>query len=230
MRVELRGVSKGRDGEALPAADAAYASGEAVLAIAETDERPTVLGLIASGRMIPDAGTVTIDGAADGASLRRRVALVDAPPVCDPEPNATVAGVTAEELMFAGRPSNPAAARRWLGEHGFADLARTTIGSLAPKERIELLMQLTAMRPEVEGLVLVAPDRHRGEPAEWWGIAQRFAADGYAVLVVAGAAAARALGVEPVEEAPVVEHTEPGADAAPEASESKGGATPEERR
>ena len=112
MRVELRGASKGRNGQALPLADVEYASGEAVLAIAETEQRPTVLGLIASGRMRPDAGSVTIDGAADGADLRRRVALVDAPPVCDPEPNVTVTAVTEEELMFAGRTSNPKAARR----------------------------------------------------------------------------------------------------------------------
>ncbi|HWT33389.1 MAG TPA: hypothetical protein VN107_06460 [Microbacterium sp.] len=212
MRVELQGVSKGRNGQALPAADVEYASGEAMLAIAETEQRPTVLGLIASGRMRPDAGSVTIDGAADGADLRRRVALVDAPPVCDPEPNVTVTALTEEELMFAGRTSNPKAARRWLAENGFADLARLPIGDLPPRERIALLMRLTTMRPDVEGLVLVSPDRHRGEPAEWWAVAQQLAADGYAVLVVAGAAAARVLGLlpEPVEEQPpVVERAEP---------------------
>ncbi|WP_052226929.1 hypothetical protein [Microbacterium mangrovi] len=203
MRVELRGVRKGKDGEVLPPADVAYASGEAVLAVAETEQRPTVLGLIASGRMVPDAGTVAIDGTADGRALRRRVALVDAPPVCDPEPNVTVTGLTVEELMFAGRPSTISAAKRWLAEHGFAELARRPIGELVPRDRIELLMQLTALRPEVEGLVLVSPDRHRGEPAEWWETANRFAADGYAVLVVAGAAAVRVLAELPEEDAGV---------------------------
>jgi hypothetical protein len=193
MRVTLSGVSKGKDGGALPVTDVLYASNTATLAIAETEERPTVLGLIASGRMVADTGSVTIDDVADTKSLRRRVALVDAPPVCDPESSATVGGVTIEELMFAGRPSTIPAAKRWLTEHGFGHLARTAIGDLEPRERIALLMELTAMRPEVEGLVLVSPDRHRGEPAEWWTIAQGFAERGYAVLVIAGAAAVRVL-------------------------------------
>lgn len=223
MRVELRGVSKGKDGEALPPADAAFGSGEAVLAVAETEQRPTVLGLIASGRMVPDAGTVTIDGTGDSRSLRRRVALVDAPPVCDPEPNVTVTGLTVEELMFAGRPSTVPAARRWLAQHGFGDLARHPIGELVPRDRIELLMQLTALRPEVEGLVLVSPDRHRGEPAEWWQTANRFAAEGYAVLVVAGAAAIRVLAELPEPEDAAV--AEDGAEPEPEPTTDAGSAS-----
>ena len=77
MRIELTTVSKGRRGEALPPTSLAYVSGEARLALAETEQRPTVLGLIASGRMAADAGTVTVDGRTDAAALRRAIALVD---------------------------------------------------------------------------------------------------------------------------------------------------------
>ena len=115
MRITLNAVSKR---PALDTVTLTYATGEAVLARAETEQRPTVLGLLASGRMKPGAGTVTLDGEPDAAAIRRVVALVDAPEVSDPAPNVTVAGVTAEELMFAGRPSGPRAVKTALSSLG----------------------------------------------------------------------------------------------------------------
>ncbi|MBM7506185.1 hypothetical protein ACFPER_03635 [Agromyces aurantiacus] len=193
MRIDLRGVAKGRRGTALPATTVAFESGRATLATAETEQRPTVLGLLASGRMRPDAGSVEIDGRADASDLRRRVALVDAPGVSDPAPNVTVAGVAAEELMFAGIPSNPISVARWLGDLGLADLARTPIADVEPGPRLRLLTELALLRDGVEGLVIVAPDRHGGTPDAWWGLARGLAGRGYAVLVVAGDAAASAI-------------------------------------
>ncbi|WP_292860313.1 hypothetical protein [Microbacterium sp.] len=196
MRVELDGVAKGRRDAALPPTSLTYSSGRATLATAETEQRPTVLGLIASGRMAPDAGAVSIDGAAGRravSDLRRRVALVDAPDVSDPAPNVTVAGVVGEELMFAGLPADPISARRWLHEHGLRGLSRLPIGDLAPRERIRILLELAAVRPRVDGLVLVAPDRHGGDPSAWWSLAEEFAARGLAVLVIAGEASRAAL-------------------------------------
>ena len=107
MRIELRGVGKGRRGQALAPTTIGYESGRATLARAETVQRPAVLGLLAAGRMRHDTGTITVDGRADAAAIRRAIALVDAPGVSDPAPDVTVAGVAAEELMFAGIPSNP---------------------------------------------------------------------------------------------------------------------------
>ncbi|WP_353814599.1 hypothetical protein [Agromyces sp. SYSU T00266] len=193
MRIDLHGVAKGRQGRALPATTIGYESGRATLARAETEQRPTVLGLLASGRMRPDAGTVTIDGRADAASIRRRIALVDAPDVSDPAPNVTVAGVAAEELMFAGIPSNPVSVSRWLADLGLDGLARTPIANVDPLDRLRLLTELALLRDGVEGLVLVSPDRHGGDPAEWWSLARRLADRGYAVLVIAGDAAAAAI-------------------------------------
>ena len=70
MRVRLDEVQKGRRGEALGTTSLTYRSGRATLAVAETEQRPTVLGLIASGRMRPDAGTAAL--ADSSASLARR--------------------------------------------------------------------------------------------------------------------------------------------------------------
>lgn len=196
MRIALDAVAKGRRDVALPATTLAFSSGHATLAVTETVQRPTVLGLIASGRMSPDAGAVTLDGATGRhatAAIRRRVALIDAPDVSEPAPNIAVAGVVAEELMFAGRPSDPISARRWLDAQGLRQHARVPIADLASADRTRLLLELAAARPGVDGLVLVSPDRHGGDPARWWALAEEVAARGLAVLVIAGEASAAAL-------------------------------------
>ncbi|WP_400997285.1 hypothetical protein [Agromyces sp. GXQ0307] len=208
MRIDLHGVAKGRHGRALPATTIGFESGRATLAHAETEQRPTVLGLLASGRMRPDAGTVTIDGRVDAAAIRRRIALVDAPGVSDPAPDVTVAGVAAEELMFAGVPSNPVSVARWLDDLGLERLGRTPIANVAPRDRLRLLAELAILREGVEGIVLVAPDRHGGDPGEWWELARRFADRGFAVLVIAGEASAASIAaaelVEPLADRVVV--------------------------
>ncbi|WP_211217944.1 hypothetical protein [Microbacterium luticocti] len=193
MRIELHEVTKGRRALALPATSVVFETERPQLAIAETEQRPTVLGLIASGRMGADTGTVTIDGRADAARLRRQVALVDAPDVCDPAPDVTVAGIACEELMFAGRPSNPISARRWLEANGFGPYARTPVADIPPHVRIALLLELTALRDEVRGMVLVSPDRHGGDPIAWWRLVEEFARRGYAMLAIAGVASAMVL-------------------------------------
>jgi len=193
MRVELTDVAKGRRDLALPATSLVYRSGRATLAIAETEQRPTVLGLIASGRMRADAGTVRLDGARASRALRRRTALIDAPDVSDPPPNVSTAGMVGEELMFAGRLADPLSARRWLDEHDLRGLARVPIGDVPATDRVRLMLELAVLRPGIEGLVLVSPDRHGGDPRAWWQLAHEFAGRGYAVLVIAGQAAASLL-------------------------------------
>ncbi len=196
MRISLDAVAKGRRDVALPPTSLVFVSGRATLAVTETAQRPTVLGLIASGRMTPDAGTVALDGETGRhatAAIRRRIALIDAPDVSEPAPNIPVAGVTAEELMFAGRPSDPISARRWLDAHGLRHYSRLPIADLAPAERVRLLLELAALRSGVEGVVLVSPDRHGGDPARWWALAEEFAGRGLAVLVIAGEASASSL-------------------------------------
>ncbi|MGC0368867.1 hypothetical protein [Microbacterium sp. SLBN-111] len=193
MKIVLDAVTKGRAQRALPETSTSFETGRATLVVAETEQRPTVLGLVASGRMKIDGGSVTIDGRMDAGQLRRRVALVDAPVVSEPSPNVTVTGVVAEELMFAGQAPTPFAAQRWLEGLGLESVASLPIGNVDAPQRIRMLLELAALRKGVDGLVLVAPDRHGGEPAAWWRIAEEFAERGYAVLVIAGHASLTAL-------------------------------------
>jgi hypothetical protein len=193
MKITLDSVAKGPRDTALPATSVSFETGQAALSRAETEQRPTVLGLIASGRMRPDSGTVSIDGRTDFGAMRRRIALVDAPDVCEPAPDVTVAGIVAEELMFAGLASHPLAVRRRLAELGAAEYARYAIGTVPPTVRIRLLTELALLRAGVDGVVIVSPDRHGGDPVEWWRFARELAGRGIAVLVVAGDASAAAI-------------------------------------
>ena len=195
MRIELTGVTKGPQGVALPETTLAFSSGRATLAVAETAQRPTVLGLIASGRMTPESGTVTIDGETDRRALRRRTALVDAPDVSEPTPSVIVAAVVAEELMFAGKASDPISARRWMHAHDLHGVSRLPIADLAPTDRLRILLELATLREGVDALILVSPDRHGGDPAEWWNLALRYASRGFAVLAIVGESSSIALGL-----------------------------------
>jgi hypothetical protein len=193
MRIVLRDVSKGKDGQALPPTSLEFHTGQVRYALAETEQRPTVLGLIASGRMRPDTGDVTIDGDASTKQLRRQVALVDAPDVSDPHADISLAGVVAEELMFAGLGATPLHARRWLSRLGYSELASVAIGNIDPAARVRILCELAVLRDGVEAIVLVSPDRHGGSPDGWWRIAREFADRGFALLVIVGGSAAVAL-------------------------------------
>lgn len=197
MIITLSEVSKGRHMSALPPISTEFSSGHATLAVAETAQRPSVLGLIASGRMRPDSGKVSLDHGSDTPELRRRVALIDAPEVNDPSPEVTVFAVVAEELMFAGLPAGPRATVRALDELDVREWRSWTIGTVPPIVRIRLLTELAALRDDVEGIVITAPDRHGGDPADWWRRANELAARGYAVLAIAGVASATALGIRP---------------------------------
>ncbi|WP_174843778.1 hypothetical protein [Cryobacterium sp. TMT2-23] len=193
MRVTLSEVSKGPNRAALPLTSLEFHTGTVTLARAETERRPTVLGLIASGRMRPDSGTVTVDDRTDYGAIRSLVALVDAPGVCEPAADITVAEVVAEELMFAGRIGHRRAVARMLAAFGLADEARSSMADLEPDARIRLLTELAVLRDGVEGLVICSPDRHGGDPLGWWTVTNGLSARGYAVLVIAGDASAHAI-------------------------------------
>jgi hypothetical protein len=183
IRVTLRDAAVGSGREAaLPPVTASFGPGSATLLATEGGNRPTVLSLVASGRMKLDGGSVeAVDGDGDGntlsaARLRRAVALVDTPLVADHSDDVSIATVVREELALARSNRRADRPAEYSDGHGF--------GSLSADHRLRLLIDLALRRPDVAALVITSPERHGGDPALWWRVVRETAARGIAVLVV----------------------------------------------
>jgi hypothetical protein len=157
-----------------------------VLAV-ETDERPMLVSLLATGRMKPDAGTATVDGADDRALLRRRTALVDTPFVAEPTGGVSVGTIVREELSLADRPSSRADVQSALDERGLGEYRRVPIRALPPASRVRLLCDLALLRDGVDVLVVTSPERHGGAPADWFGELLALTERGASVAVITDA-------------------------------------------
>jgi hypothetical protein len=191
IKVTLRDAAVGAGREAaLPPVSASFGPGFPTLLATEGGNRPTVLSLVASGRMKLDAGSVEgVDESGitlSPARLRRAVALIDTPLVAEHSDDVSIATVVREELALAR--SNRRADRpvEYSDRHDF--------GSLSAEHRLRLLIELALRRPEVAALVVTSPERHGGDPALWWRVVRETAARGIAVLVVTDAATVAHLG------------------------------------
>jgi hypothetical protein len=172
-RIVLEGAAVGRGPTAaLPPVSLDARPGSVTVVATEGGQRPTVLSLVASGRMAIDAGTVEAE--------RRRIALVDTPLVAEHPGDVRLETVVREELALAGRHGT----RRALGALDLVEWARRPFGSLPSADRIRLLAELALQRPGVDALVVTSPERHGGEPAIWFRALREIAARGTTVLVV----------------------------------------------
>ena len=185
IRVTLRDAAVGTGREAaLPPVSTTFAAGTPTLLATEGGNRPTVLSLVASGRMRLDAGSVAAvdsEGSAlSSAQLRRAVALIDTPLVAEHSDDVSIATVVREELALARSNRRTERPAEYLDRHDF--------GSLAADDRLRLLIDLALRRPDVAALVITSPERHGGEPALWWRVVRETASRGIAVLVVTDAA------------------------------------------
>jgi len=181
IRVTLRDAAVGSGREAaLPAVSTTFGPGFPTLVATEGGTRPTVLSLVASGRMRLDTGSIeAVNEAGDtlsAARLRRATALIDTPLVADHSDDVSIATVVREELALARSNRRADRPAEYSDRHDF--------GSLPADHRLRLLIDLALRRPEVGALVITSPERHGGDPALWWRVVRETAARGIAVLVV----------------------------------------------
>jgi len=189
MRIALERVTIGEGlGASVPELTATIAEGVPTVLAVETAERPMLVSLLLGGRIRPDSGRVTIDGADDADALRRATALVDTPVVAEPTAGLSVASIIAEEFSFAGLPSSRRAVRHFLHRHGMADYAKVPVRALPPLRRTRMFTELALLRPGVDALVITSPERHGGDPAAWYDALVEVAARGTTVAIVTDAA------------------------------------------
>lgn len=173
----------------LPALSLTLAESEVTVVAVETDERPMVLSLLLGGRLALTGGSIT----PRENERRERVALVDTPFASEPTPGVALSVVVAEELSFARLPSNGRAVRAFLDSHGLAEYAAVPMRSLPATARVLLLCELAAQRPGVDVLVVTSPERHGGDPAEWYSTLTSMAARGLTVAIITDTATSRLL-------------------------------------
>ncbi|THG29539.1 hypothetical protein [Naasia lichenicola] len=168
MRIQLKNAAIGAGASAaLPPLSMTLESGAVGVIRTTGTARPTRLGLLLGGRMKPTSGEVLLDGRRDPRGLRKLVAVVDAPGIAEPPAGVALHRAVATELALGGHRSRRPDAMRVLDRHGLKARAADLVESLAPEQRIALLIDLAASRPGIAALVLVAPHRHGGDPALW---------------------------------------------------------------
>jgi energy-coupling factor transporter ATP-binding protein EcfA2 len=215
MELEANGISvRGPHAPMLDATSVTVADRQLVLLAGYPGPGHVAASLALSGRLKTDTGQVWLDGKADAALLRRSVAVVDAPGITEPDDALPVQTVVGEELAMSGRKAGRKTVLAWLDEHAAAEHVDKRFEHLPVAARTRLLAELTVARPDVKVVILTMPDRHGGDPQDWYGVGRDLAARGYGVIITCADTSARLLGVpaaqlgarqqpEPIQVAPV---------------------------
>jgi ABC-2 type transport system ATP-binding protein len=189
MLIELESVAIGEGlGASVPPLSVTIADGEISVLAVETAERPLLVSLLLGGRIKPDSGRVTIDGLDDLDELRRSTALVDTPVVAEPTAGLSLASIVAEEFSFAAMPSSRRAVRDFLERNGIGEYGAVPVRALPPARRTRMFSELALLRHGVEALIVTSPERHGGDPAEWYESLAAIAQRGVTIAVVTDAA------------------------------------------
>ena len=219
MRIALESVAIGEGlGASVPPLTLTITSGDVSVLAVETAERPMLVSLLLGGRIKPDFGRVTADGTENLDDLRKGTALVDTPVVAEPTPGLSLASIVAEEFSFAGMPSSRRVVRQFLERHGIGEYGAVPVRALPPTRRTRMFSELALLRPGVNTLIVTSPERHGGDPAEWYGALAAIAERGATIAIVTDAATrdilisygardARLPVIEPLEAASTTEAT-----------------------
>ncbi|SDM33009.1 hypothetical protein SAMN04488074_1205 [Lentzea albidocapillata subsp. violacea] len=165
--------------------------GELTLVAGEPGTGHTAFGLLLSGRIKPSTGTVS----PDAKTLRKRVVLVDAPEVNEPEEALSLSAVVGEELAMNGMPSGKKAVHDWLVQHAADEHADKRFEHVPARTRCAVLLELAASRPGVTALVLDCPDRYHPDPREWFALAHDHVTPERSVVVLCSNSSAHILDI-----------------------------------
>ena len=168
-------------------------AGEVTLVGVDPGVGQVALALAIGGHVDLLAGSVTIGGSAEQSLLQARTRLVDVADVTAPEDALPLHAVIAEELALAERPSSRRDVAAYLEQRGLAERSGRRWETLPPGLRTRLLLELGSWHPRVRVVVLVGPDRHGGDPHEWFDAARALADAGLTVVVLCAPSTAYAL-------------------------------------
>ncbi|MBC9821570.1 hypothetical protein [Terrabacter sp. MAHUQ-38] len=167
--------------------------GEVTVVGVDPGAAQTALALAIGGRVDLIGGSISIGGSSHRSHLQLRTRLVDVPDVTAPEDSLPLRAVVAEELALAERPSSRRDVAAFLADRELTALAARRWESLRSGLRTRLLLELGSWHPQVRVVVLAGPDRHGGDPREWFEAASALADSGLTVVVLCSPAVADTL-------------------------------------
>lgn len=168
-------------------------AGEVTVVGVDPGVAQVALALAIGGRVDLLRGSVSIGGWSHRSHLQLRTRLVDVPDVTAPEDSLPLRAVVAEELALAERPSSRKDVAAFLAARDLTALAARRWESLPSGLRTRLLLELGSWHPQVRVVVLAGPDRHGGDPEEWFEAARALAGGGLTVVVLCSPATAATL-------------------------------------
>ncbi len=193
-QVTARNVSiKGTHEPFVDGVDFVAQAGEVSLVGIDPGVGQVALALAIGGRVDLLTGSISIGGCADRSHLQLRTRLVDLLGVTAPEDALPLRAVIAEELALSERPSARKDVAAFLRDRDLTDRAGRRWASLPPGLRTRLLLELGSWHPRARVVVLAGPDRHGGDPHEWFEAARALADTGLTVVVLCSPAIAATL-------------------------------------
>jgi ABC-type uncharacterized transport system ATPase component len=165
----------------LPPTSLQLSIGQILVVVGDPGPAHSALALALAGRLVPDAGQVTLDGDPDPRLRQRAVALVDVPLVSEPDDVLPARTVVGEELAMAGQPAGARAVTRWLVAHDL-DIGEHRMDELTADVRVRMMVRLAVLRRPTY-VVLVLPERLGGLPGDWLLHLQTLADEQFGVLV-----------------------------------------------
>lgn len=166
----------------LPTTSLTVRTGQLVVATGDPGHGHTALALALCGRLVPDEGTVAIDGDEELSALRAGVTPVDVPGVSEPDDAVPARTIVGEELAMAGQKAGRNQVRTWMDANGLAHAHDRRMEDLEPVERVAMLARLAALRGS-PFLVVTMPERHGGLPGQSLPALEYLAATGRGIVV-----------------------------------------------
>ncbi len=167
--------------------------GEVTVVAVDPGAAQVALALAIGGRVDLMTGSLRLGGSSERATLQTRTRLVDVLDVTAPEDALPLRAVIAEELALAERPSSRRDVSDFLADRDLSAVAGRRWESLPPGRRTRLLLELGSWHPRVRVVVLAGPDRHGGDPHEWFEAARAQARRGLTVVILCAPATAATL-------------------------------------
>jgi energy-coupling factor transporter ATP-binding protein EcfA2 len=168
-------------------------TGHLVVATGDPGHGHTLLALALAGRLAGGEGEVTLDGSPARRLLQESVALVDVPGVTEPDGSVPLATIAGEELAMAGRPARRQAVLEWMRANRLGEHVDARVDELPAAVRTSALCRLAALRPGVDFVVLVLPERLGDVSDSWVATARELVAADFGVLVTVSLGTARGL-------------------------------------